>query len=245
MMRLAHLSVPGPISYSHASRIQTHLVNNLLAHKAHTPDSPSIPPDPTILTTQFTPVYTSGRREIGTVTQEQQQFLTRDEGSNKGKAEFFEALRGGQTTFHGPGQFIAYPIIDLKRHNITPRCYIRLLEDTLIAACAKYGVKAYTTENPGTWVAENRKIASVGVRLRRNVSSHGVGLNVGTDLWWFGRITACGLPGVETTSLSKEGVVPVPTVEEVGETFVCEFAKALKGVDEVYKVQEEDLGENC
>lgn len=81
-----------------------------------------------------------------------------------------------------------------------------LLEKSVIATAARYGVEAFTTENTGVWTSEEDKLAAVGVHMRRNVTSHGVGLNVSTDLGWFGRIVACGLEGKRATSLEKEGV---------------------------------------
>ena len=224
-MRLLHLRVPGISPYSHAAALQDHIVKQFLTFKA-TASSHEPPPEPTVITAQFRPVYTCGRREIGSISADQQEFLRAD-----GRADFVEALRGGQTTFHGPGQLVAYPIIDLKRHKISPRCYVRLLEDTLIATLARYGIKGLITENPGVWTSEERKIAAVGVHLRRNITSHGIGLNIHTDLWWFNRIVACGLEGKETTSFEREGV-PEMEVESVGDTFVDELGKQL-GVGEV------------
>ncbi|KAK3079096.1 hypothetical protein LTS18_005749, partial [Coniosporium uncinatum] len=157
-----------------------------------------------------------------------------------GRADFAEALRGGQTTFHGPGQLVAYPILDLKQHGLTPRCYVALLEKTLIATCADYGIKAMTTENTGVWVDDEHKIAAIGVHLRRNVSSHGVGLNVGTDLWWFNRIVACGLEGKSTTSFEDQGLKG-KGVEEVGDVFVKRLAEGLESVNGVGRIRDEDI----
>lgn len=230
-MRLAHLRLPQTVPYTHASTLQDALVRRLLASK-RTPSTP--PPDPTIITAQFHPVYTCGRREIGTIHPSQIAYLR-----DSGRAEFVEALRGGQTTFHGPGQLVAYPIVDLKRHGLSPRCYVRLLEEAVMGTCARFGIQSFTTADPGVWTSAERKIAAVGVHLRRNVTSHGVGVNVGTDLWWFGLIVACGLEGKETTSFEREGVSGVD-VEEVGDVFVDEFSRRL-GVDEVYRVGEESI----
>lgn len=234
-MKLTHLHLPGLIHYIHASNLQDVLVRRLLASKA----SPSLPiPNPAILTAQFHPVYTCGRREIGTVDAKQQEYLRAG-----GRAEFHEALRGGQTTFHGPGQLVAYPIIDLRRHGLTPRCYVHYLEDVLIRTCGRSGVAAMRTEHTGVWTTPERKIAAIGVHLRRFVTSHGVGLNVSTELGWFGRIVACGLEDKETTSFEKEGVTGV-SVEEVGGVFVEEFARGLEGVDGIDMIEEKDLNEN-
>ncbi|GAB7345985.1 hypothetical protein MBLNU457_4762t1 [Dothideomycetes sp. NU457] len=222
---LRHLSLPGVIPYSRAAKLQDKIVQQFLAHKAN-PSCTTAPP-PHIITAEFRPVYTCGRREIGTVSQEQQEFL-RDGGN----AEFFEAMRGGQTTFHGPGQLVAYPIIDLKSHNLTPRSYVCLLEKTVIHTCARYGTTATTTEHPGVWTSPDHKICALGIHLRRNITSHGIGLNVNTDLKWFRRIVACGLEGKSTTSLKDQGVEG-KTVAELGNAFVEEFATALEGVDSV------------
>ncbi|KAG9612411.1 lipoyltransferase, partial [Aureobasidium melanogenum] len=198
-MLLRHLRLQGIVPYAKAEVLQQDLVKNFLAHKASPTTIPA--PVPTIITAQFSPVYTCGRREVGTVSAEQQTYL-----KDNGNAEFYEALRGGQTTFHGPGQLVAYPIIDLKTHNLSPRNYVCLLEKTLIKTCARYGIKAMTTENPGVWTTPDDKISALGVHLRRNITSHGIGLNINTDLKWFSRIVACGLEGKRTTSFENEGV---------------------------------------
>ncbi|KAG8624768.1 hypothetical protein KVT40_007835 [Elsinoe batatas] len=230
-MILRHVRFPGLTSYANASALQDRLVGITLAHKK-SPSSLAAPP-PTLITAQFDPVYTCGRRDVGSVTVEQQKFL------REGGAEFHEALRGGQTTFHGPGQLIAYPIIDLKRHGLTPRSYVCLLEKSLIRVCKRYGVETRTTGNPGVWVNEDEKIAALGIHLRRNVSSHGIGLNVSTDLAWFDRIVACGLEGKRTTSLREQGVEA--EVDEVAGVFVEEFATGLEGVEAVQEIGVDDL----
>lgn len=108
-----------------------------------------------------------------------------------------------------------------------------------MGTCARYGIRGFTTGNPGVWTSERRKIAAVGVHLRRNVTSHGVGVNVGTELWWFGRIVACGLEGMEATSFEREGVSGV-SVGEVAGVFTEEFAGRL-GVEGVYEVGEDGV----
>ena len=221
-MLLRHLHLPGIVPYQKAAGIQHRLVGAFLTHKASPLNIPA--PHPTIITTQFNPVYTCGRRELGTVSAEQQDYLRAD-----GQAEFYEAMRGGQTTFHGPGQLVAYPILDLKQHGLTPRSYVCLLEKTIIKVCATYGITAMTTEHPGVWTTPESKIAALGVHLRRNITSHGIGLNVNTDLRWFSRIVACGLEGKKTTSLENEGVGGL-AVEDVGLAFVQQFAHDLEGV---------------
>ncbi|KAI9842959.1 MAG: hypothetical protein M1837_006696 [Sclerophora amabilis] len=233
-MHLRHLRLPLSSSYHHAATLQSRLAAHLLASKS-SPTSSSAPP-PTLLTTSFLPIYTCGRRELPTLSDSQVSYL-RSTG-----ADFSPALRGGQTTFHGPGQLIAYPILDLKAHGLGARQYVRLLERTLIATVARYGIRGFTTENPGVWTTPDRKIAALGVHLRRNISSHGVALNVDTDLSWFERIVACGLEGKETTSFVREGVSAVG-VEDVRDAFVEEFARRLEGVEGVVEVSEEEVVE--
>lgn len=106
--------------------------------------------------------------------------------------------------------------------------------------CARYGVETRRTQNPGVWTDEEHKICAVGVHLRRNVSSHGVGLNVTTEMGWFERIQACGLEGKKTTSLLLQGVEGIQ-VEEVGRVFVETMVEGLQGVDGVEEIEEGDL----
>ena len=122
----------------------------------------------------------------------------------------------------------------------------------MIATMARVGVEGITTENPGVWIpGGERKVASVGVNVRRGVTGHGVAVNVedrrGALGWGFGRIVACGLEGKEVTWLEREGgrmgdgVKRKLEVEDVEEVFVREFVRGLGGVDELYRVEEADL----
>lgn len=114
---------------------------------------------------------------------------------------------------------------------------MRLLERTTISLLGNYGIRGITTQDPGVWLNDEEKIAAVGVHLRRYVVSHGVAINVKTDLEWFDRIIACGLEGKRTTSIEnllsidgpeKDGGKPmVPTLEAVANTWVDEFASSL------------------
>lgn len=116
----------------------------------------------------------------------------------------------------------------------------------MIETCAAYGVRARTTGDVGVWVTREadgveRKICAVGVHLRRFVSSHGIGLNVSTEMKWFERIVACGLEGRETTSLLQEGVEGL-NVDDVGRVFVEKIGARLSGVDGV-EYEEKDAEE--
>ena len=134
--------------------------------------------------------------------------------------------RGGQGTWHGPGQLVGYPLLDLKRRGSDLHRYLRELEEFIVGVCADFGVTARRREGlTGVWV-EDRKIASLGVGVRRWISMHGFALNVCGPLEGFAHITPCGIAGVAMTSLEREGAVGV-TVEQVAERVATVFASAF------------------
>ena len=137
--------------------------------------------------------------------------------------------RGGQGTWHGPGQLVGYPLLDLKRRGSDLHRYLRKLEEFIIGVCADFGVTAQRREGlTGVWV-EDRKIASLGVGVRRWISMHGFALNVCGPLEGFAHITPCGIAGVAMTSLEREGAAGV-TVEAVAERVSASFAAAFSKV---------------
>jgi lipoate-protein ligase B len=118
--------------------------------------------------------------------------------------ELFEVERGGDVTFHGPGQLVGYPIIDLRQHRQDLHWYLRQLESVLVQALKLVGVEAGTRESlTGVW-SGGRKIASIGIHARDWVTWHGFALNVTTDLSFFDFIVPCGINGVEMTSVAGE-----------------------------------------
>ncbi len=130
--------------------------------------------------------------------------------------EVFEVERGGDVTFHGPGQLVGYPIIDLKRHKRDLHWYLRQVEAALIASLEAFGIAAERNEGfTGVWT-QGRKIASIGVHARDWVTWHGFALNVSTDLSYFDLIVPCGISGVTMTSVDRETgrAVPMPAVEQ-------------------------------
>ena len=138
-------------------------------------------------------------------------------------AEFVKIDRGGDITFHGPGQLVAYPIVEL-RDPLDLRRYVRTLEGAVIATAAAFGVEGGRLDGAtGVWVEGRRKLAAIGVRVRRGVTTHGLALNVTTDLRWFAEMIPCGIPDKEVTSLSAELGRPV-AVEEVEERLSAELA---------------------
>src|SRR5829696_10516962 len=126
--------------------------------------------------------------------------------------ELFEVERGGDVTFHGPGQLVGYPIIDLKRHRRDLHWYLRQVEEALIRALGTVGIEA--ERNPGftgVWT-KGRKIASIGVHARDWVTWHGFALNVSTELSYFDLIVPCGIPEVHMTSVERELLEPADGV---------------------------------
>jgi len=118
-------------------------------------------------------------------------------------AEVLPVDRGGDVTFHGPGQLVGYPILDLRARDIRPVDYIRRLEQTVIDTLAAFDIAAERVRGrPGVWV-NGAKVAAVGVRVQRGISRHGFALNVDPDLTWFDAIIPCGIADAEVTSMAR------------------------------------------
>ena len=141
--------------------------------------------------------------------------------------EVHEVERGGDVTFHGPGQLVGYPILDLKRHKLDLHWYLRRLEDALIAALDDIGIVAGRHAGlTGVWT-EGRKIASIGVHARDWVTWHGFALNVTTDLSFFDLIVPCGIDGVVMTSVERE-LGAAPDAGQVERTIASAFAEIFR-----------------
>ncbi|KAI0808679.1 hypothetical protein GGR55DRAFT_180386 [Xylaria sp. FL0064] len=285
-------------SYASATHVQTALQHEFLAWKARAPSARGPPPPPSILCFTPSPTYTLGRRQTEPLSEVEVARLRsalfvsesgsegRSAGSNNnddgrhdigrpGKAGFFlptitHAPRGGLTTYHGPGQLVIWPVIDLHsplHAHLSVRDYACLLEKTTIATLEKmWGLVGFTTENPGVWVRRSggsrgaagegrggddaggveRKIAALGVHLRRHVTGLGVAINYSTpvsgpaEINPWGRIVACGLGDREVTSVRAELGVRGSSnsisqenddhmaLQGLGETWRAEFQKRLK-----------------
>jgi lipoyl(octanoyl) transferase len=193
----------GRVPYAEALALQEDIVRQKIADEA-TPDE--------LLLLEHEPIYTIGR--------------TPDQSSLRGSVHLPHPVimigRGGQATYHGPGQLVGYPLLDLRTRGQDLHRYLRGLEEVLMVLLAEYGVLGERREGmTGVWVA-GRKVASIGVGVRKWISMHGFALNVGTDLSAFEAITPCGLAGVEMTSLSRECGREVE-VREVAERLVPLF----------------------
>lgn len=163
--------------------------------------------DERLLLVEHFPVYTLGRHG------KEHNMLSRIPG-----VEVHKIGRGGDITFHGPGQLVAYPILDLEAHGLGVKRYVELLEEAVIRVCAHYGVAAERADGaPGVWIEtgtpRERKICALGIQCSRFVTMHGVGFNINTDLSYFSHINPCGFIDKGVTSLALEVGHPIEMAE--------------------------------
>jgi lipoate-protein ligase B len=178
-------------------------------------------PQDVLLLVEHPPVVTLGRASKEKSLIASPAFL-----ESKG-VELFEVERGGDVTFHGLGQLVGYPIIDLKRHRQDLHWYLRKIEEALINALADYDIPA--ERNPsftGVWT-RGKKIASIGVHARDWVTWHGFALNVSTDLSYFDLIVPCGINGVVMTSIARELGLENVSAQDVRDRVSAKFAEAF------------------
>ena len=157
-----------------------------------------------LLFVEHPPVYTLGKSG-------KSENVLLDEGERKERGiEFFHTNRGGDITFHGPGQIVGYPIIDLENFFTDIGRYLRSLEEVIILTLREYGIEAGRSKGEtGVWIDPDRvgferKICAMGVRCSRWITMHGFALNVNTDLSYFGGIVPCGIQNKQVTSIAKE-----------------------------------------
>jgi lipoyl(octanoyl) transferase len=202
----------GLITYERGLELQEQLVDGLAAGES----------GEHLLLLEHEPVYTMGRSRDDSSLRDEQQL----------PHPIYRTNRGGQATYHGPGQLVGYPLLNLAERGKDLHKYLRFLEETLILVLAAYEVQGCRREGlTGVWV-EDRKIASIGIGVRRWISMHGFALNVGEELPGFASITPCGISGVTMTSLSREAGRMIET-EEVAQTtssiFKAEMGKLPLG----------------
>jgi lipoate-protein ligase B len=178
----------GRVPYAEALRLQESLRDRLLEGRG----------GEVVLLVEHPDVITFGRGALLSSAHLDDQALRR------AGYEVARVNRGGDVTWHGPGQLVGYPILDLSRRGCDVHAYLRALERALCEALADFGIAARRRERyTGVWLDERRKIASIGIGLRRWATLHGFALNVSCDLARFGVITPCGLEGVEMTSMER------------------------------------------
>jgi lipoyl(octanoyl) transferase len=204
----------GIVRYDDASRLQRRLVDARKA--AAIPDVLLFCEHPHVIT-----LGRNGRRE---------NLRARDGVLAQMNVEFRPTDRGGDITYHGPGQIVGYPILDLAQHRRDVRWYVEQLEEVMIQATADYGLHAKRVERRhGIWVessAGEEKLAAIGVHLSRWVTSHGFAYNVTTDLRFFDLIVPCGIAGRRATSLERL-LGHTVRVSEVRERLAAHFGKVF------------------
>ncbi len=178
----------------------------------------------TILLVEHNPVYTLGKSGNA------QNMLLGEEYLKGLGAEFYHIDRGGDITFHGPGQLVCYPIIDIDAIGLGIRRYIDVLEESVIELAAEYGIEAHRSEGAsGVWITECgrlTKLCAIGVRASHGVTMHGLAMNVSTDLQWFHNINPCGFTDRGVCSLTTLTGREV-TMEEAKPKFINYLTKNL------------------
>ena len=204
----------GLTSYKRALAIQEDLFNKIiLVKRANRQNTIQESTKNYLLWVEHSPVFTIGK------SGKQEHLLFDKEDLKQKEIEFYATNRGGDITFHGPGQIVGYPILDLDNFFTDIHKYLRLLEETVILTLQDYGIKgARTIGQTGVWLGAEtpfaRKICALGVRASRWVTMHGFALNVNTDLSYFEGIIPCGIQGKGVTSMKKELGAKI-SIEEV------------------------------
>ena len=210
----------GTMGYGECWRLQQRLFEGAIAKKAV-----GEVPEQTILLVEHPPVYTLGK------SGKESNLLVAEEFLKSLGAEFFHIDRGGDITFHGIGQIVGYPILDLSQLGIGLKAYIDAIEGAVIDTMAEWGIDCQRVAGAsGVWIVEQgkpmRKICAIGVKSSRWVTMHGFALNVNTDLKWFNLINPCGFTDRTATSMERELGRKVD-MEEVKARLLEHFAKKL------------------
>jgi lipoyl(octanoyl) transferase len=178
---------------------QEQLFNGILNHKLNNQPTPNY-----FILCEHPHVYTLGK------SGDRNNLLINDEFLEKIEAQYYKINRGGDITYHGPGQLVGYPIIDLENFNLSIRKYIEKLEEVIINVLTNYGIKGDRMPGAtGVWLdtqqpGKARKICAIGVRASRSITMHGFAFNVNTDLKYFDYINPCGFTDKSVTSLENE-----------------------------------------
>ena len=216
----------GLLEYEHALKYQLKLFNEIVSNKiSNRRNKTKIQTKNHLVFVEHNSVYTLGKSgEINNLLINQQDL------KNK-KIKFFKTNRGGDITYHGPGQIVCYPILDLDNFFTDIHKYLRFLEETVILTLENYGIKGIRSENEtGVWLDPNssdaRKICALGVKASRWVTMHGLALNVNNDLSFFNHIIPCGIKNKSITSISKECKKNID-IELVKEKIINNFLKVF------------------
>lgn len=182
------------------------------------------------LIAEHPPVFTLGRRGVKQHIQVSEAFLQEQNVS------LVQTERGGEVTYHGPGQLVFYPIVNLHKAKYTVTQYVNVLEELMCRVAAKYGVTvARDVRNAGVW-AGDRKVGSIGIALRKGVTYHGLALNVSLDLTPFSWVSPCGLTGVSMSSLENELGAPL-NLSQVKDAMIVILSELLGSAQELVALE--------
>ncbi|MFN8416435.1 MAG: lipoyl(octanoyl) transferase LipB [Cytophagaceae bacterium] len=222
----------GLIDYATAWDYQTKIFDSVIHQKLQLRDLPEdqqIGPSNYILTCEHPHVYTLGK------SGDRNHLLISEEGLKEAQASYYEINRGGDITYHGPGQLVVYPIFDLDNFFTDIHKYLRFLEEAVILTLYDFGIKAGRVDGlTGVWLdgdqpLKARKICAMGVKASRWVTMHGLALNVHADLNYFKNIVPCGIDDKAVTSLHLELKEHTPKLEEVK-------VKLLQHIAELFEI---------
>ena len=222
-------------SYQEALAVQEKLFNQTIGIKrANRNQKKQTPTENYLLWVEHTPVITLGK------SGKSEHLLLDENQLNEKGIEYYPTNRGGDITFHGPGQLVGYPILDLDNFFTDIHKYLRFLEEAIILTLEEYGLKGARSDGEtGVWLDVGtpfaRKICAMGVKASRWVTMHGFALNINTDLSYFEYIVPCGIQGKAVTSLEKELGRNVP-FEEVKTKLKVHFADLFEA-----EMQQEEL----
>ncbi|MCX8080757.1 MAG: lipoyl(octanoyl) transferase LipB [Bacteroidia bacterium] len=226
----------GRIPYAEAWKKQEALFEGIIRKKLENREKKNLRPEELPLNylvfVEHPPVYTLGK------SGKPEHLLVSDQFLKEKGAEFIHTTRGGDITFHGPGQVVGYPILDLDQFFTDIHRYLRTLEEMIIRTLLEYDIKSGRSEKEtGVWLdaampGRARKICAMGIRCSRWVTMHGFALNVNTDLTWFDYIVPCGIKGKAVASMHKE-LGSMVDIEDVKSKLMKHFFELFEGYQTV------------
>lgn len=231
----------GTLDYKEAWDLQDVIFQHTIAQKLYNRDHPEDEklPSSYLLFVEHPHVYTLGK------SGSEDNLIIKENDLHTIQATYYKINRGGDITYHGPGQMVFYPIMDLDQFFTDIHLYLRLLEDAVIATLAEYHIQAgRITGLTGVWIDiddpfKARKICAMGIRTSRWVTMHGIALNINTDLSYFNNIVPCGITYKSVTSMEKE-LGRKLDMQEVEQVFLKHFLKFFE-IDETHSIELSDL----
>ncbi len=202
--------------WDYQEKLQQKIVSQKITNR-NLPEAEQKPTDNYLLFVEHPHVFTLGK------SGDENNLLVSNDFLKSINATYYKINRGGDITYHGPGQLVVYPILDLENFYTDIHKYLRMLEEAVILLLTEYGIVAgRSTKETGVWIdadnSKTRKICAIGVHCSRWVTKHGIGFNINTDLNYFNHIVPCGIVGKDVTSMQKELGKPI-NIQEVKTKF--------------------------